>query len=71
MYNPLYGICSPEVSTTYSVAFDEITGEAYPLATSKIFVPDDTFIASLVMNAIYSAGFFFGGFFIFKKRDIK
>lgn len=60
--NPLYGISCPHVSM-------EPVGEHSYI--SYVAIENDAFIASIVMNLVYSAIFFFGGLLIFKKRDVK
>lgn len=57
--NPLYALASPTAVTN-----DETF-------VTTLSVENDAFIAGIIMNLVYSAIFFVGGLFIFKKRDIK
>lgn len=64
IFNPLYAISG---GASYDLVIDEETGATNMLA----YYPTDVLVCGIVNNLVYSALFFFGGAFIFSKRDIK
>lgn len=56
--DPLYGLGCTEMKYV-----DE--------TTSYQVITNETLVSSIISNSVYAALFFFGGLFIFKKRDIK
>ena len=57
--DPLYAISAQEMIV------DTDTGVSY------LVMSDQTFIAAIINNLVYATIFFLGGFFIFRKRDVK
>ena len=64
--NPLYGVSANEIKMVDMVV---VEGEMYPVYERVI--TNETFICAICSNIGYAAAFFFGGLFIFKKRDVK
>lgn len=56
LFNPIFSLTSPESEL---------------VATSTFKVSDDYFWAEVINNIVYTALFFFGGWLIFRKRDVK
>lgn len=57
--NPLHSIL------TYDTVINETTG------MQTMNISTNSFITGIINNLVYSGGFFVGGYFLFKKRDIK